>query len=95
MLTITQKAATLLANQRAESGAPETYGMRLFAPSAEEGGQAELVIAFVPEASPGDQVTEQEGLRAFVAADVSARLEDATLDATPTNGTPPQLVWRR
>jgi Fe-S cluster assembly iron-binding protein IscA len=95
MLTITHDAAALLANQRAQMGAPESYGVRLSAPQADAIGEADLVIAFAPGPSPGDQVTEQEGLRAFVAPEISERLEDATLDATPTDGFPPQLVLRR
>ncbi len=94
MLTITQPAATLLAHRRSELGAPESYGIKLFAPDAEEGGASDLAIAFVPDAEPGDTVTEQAGLRAFVAPDLAARLKEATLDATPTNGTPPELILR-
>jgi Fe-S cluster assembly iron-binding protein IscA len=94
MLTITHDAAALLANQRAEMGAPDSYGVRLSAPRP-EAGEAELVIAFTPGPSPGDQVTEQEGLRAFLAPEVSEQLEGATLDATPTDGLPAQLVLRR
>jgi len=95
MLTITENAAALLTNQRAELGAPDSYGVRLSAPSPEADELAELVVAFVPEPTPGDEVTEQEGLRAFVAPEVSEQLEDATLDATPSNGTPAELVLRR
>ncbi len=95
MLTITPSAASLLVNQRAESGAPESFGVRLSSPEPEEGGGASLMISFVAGPSPGDQVTEQAGLRAFVAAELSGGLEGATLDATPTNGTPPELVLRQ
>ncbi len=95
MLTITQNAATLLANERAEIGAPNSYGVRLSAPNTMEGGENELVIDFVPGPRPTDEVTEQAGLRAFVAPEVSQQLEGATLDATPTNGAPPELVLRR
>jgi Fe-S cluster assembly iron-binding protein IscA len=96
MLTITHDAAALLANQRAEMGAPASFGVRLSArDEADADGKTELVIAFVPAPMAGDQVTEQEGLKAFVASELTRQLDDATLDATPTNGTPPELFLRR
>jgi Fe-S cluster assembly iron-binding protein IscA len=93
MLTITPDAANLLVNQRDETGAPNTYGVRLFLPPDE--ADAELVIAFVSEPLPGDTITDQEGIRAFLAPEILAQLDHATLDATPTNGMPRRLVLRR
>lgn len=94
MLTITPDAAALLANQRAEAGAPDTFGVRLSAAEPAEGA-ATLVVAFVAEPSPGDEVSEQAGVRAFLAPELARQLDGATLDATPTNGTPPELFLRR
>jgi Fe-S cluster assembly iron-binding protein IscA len=51
-------------------------------------------IVLVPEAEPGDKVTEQEGLTAYVAADVVDVLDEATLDASPADGGE-ELVIRR
>lgn len=81
MLTITQKAAELLSESRQSVGAPDSYGVRFFAE-----GPAQLAIAFVPEAQPGDQVAEQEGVTAFVAPEVSEALDEATLDVSPEDG---------
>jgi len=81
MLTITQEAAELLSESRQSVGAPDSYGVRFFAE-----GPAQLAIAFVPEAQPGDQVTEQEGVTAFVAPEVSEALDEATLDVSPEDG---------
>ncbi len=95
MLTITHDAATVLATTRAEMGAPDDYGVRLSVPSSVSGDRTELMLAFVPGPDPGDDITEQQGIRAYVAPDASARLSDATLDATPVDGEPSRLVLRR
>ena len=95
MLTITDNAAHLLASQRAQSGAPDTYGVRLSALDDELDGNGELVIAFVPRPLPGDAVSEQDGLTAYLAPDLARRLDRATLDATPMNGVPPHLILTR
>jgi Fe-S cluster assembly iron-binding protein IscA len=95
MLTITRDAATLLTKTRAEVGAPDEYGVRVTVADAGTNPRAALIVAFVPGPAPGDDITEQQGLRAYVAPEVSASLEGATLDATPADGTPPQLVLRR
>jgi Fe-S cluster assembly iron-binding protein IscA len=87
MLTITQKAADKLVETRQSAGAPDSYGVRLFAAVPPEGGSPSLAISFVPQAQPGDQVTTQEGVTAYVAADVADALEDATLDVSAEEGT--------
>ena len=94
MLTITHEAATFIANERTSAGSPETYGVRFFARIPGEGAPPQLAMSFVPEAATGDQVTEQEGIKAFVAPEVSDVLEEATLDVAPTDGAP-RLVVRR
>jgi Fe-S cluster assembly iron-binding protein IscA len=86
MLTITQKAAEKLIETRQTAGAPDSYAVRLFAAEPPEGGTPSLAIAFVPEARPGDQITQQQGVTAYVAPDVSEVLEDATLDVSAEDG---------
>lgn len=86
MLTITHRAAALLAENRHLAGAPDTYGVRLFAAMPPGGGAPGVAVDFVPEASAGDQITEQEGVTAFVAPEVSEVLDEATLDAEPADG---------
>lgn len=81
MLTITHKAAELLSESRQSAGAPDSYGVRFFAE-----GPAQVAIAFVPDAQPGDQVTEQEGVTAFAAPELSEALDEATLDVSPEDG---------
>jgi Fe-S cluster assembly iron-binding protein IscA len=86
MLTITHQAAVLLEEQRHAADAPDTFGVRLFAATPPGGGAARVAVAFVPEAEPGDAVTEQEGVKAFVASDVTEVLNEAILDASPVDG---------
>jgi hypothetical protein len=61
MLTITHDAADLLGHMRQLANAPETFGARLFAATPPGSGEPSIAVAFVPQAEPGDQVTEQEG----------------------------------
>ena len=84
MLTITHEAAVLLEQQRHAAEAPDSFGVRLASPPG--GGSPSVALAFVPEAKPGDQVTEQEGVTAFVAPEVTDALDDAVLDASPVDG---------
>lgn len=86
MLTITQKAAEVLVESRQSIGAPDSYGVRLFAASSAGVETPTLALSFVPEAQPGDQVTEQEGLTAYVAPELSEALDDATLDVAGEGG---------
>ena len=86
MLTITKDAAGVLNQNRASSGAPDTYGVRFFTATPPGGGAPSVAIAFVPEAQPGDDVVEQEGVTAYLAPEVSEALSEATLDAPPENG---------
>jgi iron-sulfur cluster assembly protein len=86
MLTITQKATEKLVETRQTAGAPDSYGVRLFAAMPPAGGEPSLALAFVPEAEPGDQVMEQEGMTAYVAPEVAQALEDATIDVSAEDG---------
>ncbi len=91
MLTITHNAATVLERHRAAAGAPDTFGVRLStAPDTE--AMTQLLVTFVPAPLPGDSVTEQEGVRMFLEAGLDGRLQEASLDATPDDGTPSDLV---
>jgi Fe-S cluster assembly iron-binding protein IscA len=94
MLTITNSAAAVLTDARESAGAPDTFGIRIFATVPPGGGDPQLAIAFLPDAVPGDEVTEVEGLRAFIDPDLSEALSDVTLDAEFTTPTDATLVLR-
>jgi Fe-S cluster assembly iron-binding protein IscA len=85
MLRITQPAATLLSQARAESGAAEGSGVRFFAQAVNE-ANTEIRLNFVPQPAEGDQVSKQEGLPVYVAAEVAEPLKEAVVDAKPVNG---------
>ena len=94
MLTITQSAVKVLTDERSSRGAPDTYGVRIFAAMPPGAESPQVALAFVPEAAAGDEVTEHEGLTAYLAPEVTDTLNDATLDATPVDGST-ELVLRR
>lgn len=86
MLTITPKAAELLVESRQSVGAPDSYGVRVFDATPPGADKPSLAISFVAEAEPGDQVTEQEGVTAYVAPELSEVLDAATLDVSAEDG---------
>lgn len=92
MLQITHGAATFLSELRRGQEVPETYGLRVF-PESTEPGEVVIGLGFTDTPLEGDQVTEQDGLRVFVAPELAAPLEDAAIDVTGDNGTP-RLVFR-
>jgi Fe-S cluster assembly iron-binding protein IscA len=94
MLTITSDAATVLTGARESAGAPDSFGIRIFATVPPEGGDPQLAITFIPEAVPGDDVTEVDGLRAFIDPDLSEALSGVTLDAEQVEDGSSTLVLR-
>ncbi len=70
MLTVTPNAQHILADRRAEKGAPESYGVRFFTKRVEDTGKARLAFSFVPSPKPDDTVIEDGNLKAFVAPEV-------------------------
>jgi Fe-S cluster assembly iron-binding protein IscA len=91
VLQITHGAATFLSELRRGQEVPETYGLRVF-PESTEPGEVVIGLGFTDTPQEGDHVTEQDGLRVFVAPELAAPLEDAAIDVTGDNGTP-RLVF--
>lgn len=83
MLQVTSRAATTLADARAQIGAPDHFGVRVFASVTPEAKSA-FQFDFVEGPVEGDQVGETEGTRFFVAPEVAEPLENAVLDAEET-----------
>ena len=92
MLEITQGAAALLTELRKGQDVPDDYGLRVF-PETAEPGEVTIGLGFTDEPIAGDQVTEADGMKVFVAQELAAPLEDAAIDVTQENGTD-QLVFR-
>lgn len=92
MLEITHPAAELLTEIRRGQEVPETYGLRVF-PEATTPGEVTIGLGFAESPADGDQVTEQDGMKVFVAPELAEPLENAAIDVTGENGTP-RLVFR-
>jgi len=92
VLEITQGAAALLTELRKGQDVPDDYGLRVF-PETAEPGEVTIGLGFTDEPIAGDQVTEADGMKVFVAQELAAPLEDAAIDVTQENGTD-QLVFR-
>jgi Fe-S cluster assembly iron-binding protein IscA len=93
VLEITHDAATLLAEIRRGQEVPDTYGLRVF-PESTEPGEVTIGLGFTDEPAPGDQVTEQDGMRVFVAQELATPLEDTAIDITPGSNGASRLVFR-
>ena len=92
MLEITRGAAALLTELRQGQDVPAEYGLRVF-PETSEPGEVTIGLGFTDTPHEGDQVTEQAGLRVFVASELAEPLEDAAIDVTGDNGSP-RIVFR-
>jgi Fe-S cluster assembly iron-binding protein IscA len=78
MLKVTSSAATTLADARADKGLPEHFGVRICAVGSN--GQSGYQLGFVEEPDAGDEVTETDGTRIYVAPEVAVPLDGAVLD---------------
>ena len=92
MLEITHGAAELLTEIRRGQEVPENYGLRVF-PESTAPGEVTIGLGFTDVPAEGDEVTEQDGMRVFVARELAAPLQDAAIDVTGDNGAT-RLVFR-
>ena len=92
MLQITHGAATFLSALRSGQDVPDTYGLRIY-PETTEPDEVTVALGFTDSPADGDQVTEQDGLRVFVAPELAAPLADAAIDVS-ADDEPPHLVFR-
>lgn len=82
-MQLTQAAARQVTSAREAQGVPDTFGLRVFGEPQPSGGTA-LGLAFVEVPAEDDEVTEQQGLRVFVAPEVVGPLASAALDVEET-----------
>jgi Fe-S cluster assembly iron-binding protein IscA len=92
VLQITQGAAALLTELRKGQDVPDDYGLRVF-PETTQPGEVTIGLGFTDAPAAGDQVTEKEGLKVFVAPELAAPLDDAAIDVTQEDGAS-RLVFR-
>ena len=81
MLQVTARAATILKEARSQRGVPETFGLRVAQPTPSSNSQSPVHLEFSEEPAPGDQVSEANGLRLFVAAEIAEPLSEQAIDA--------------
>lgn len=93
MLQITHAAAELLTELRREQDVPEDHGLRVFAETSNP-EEVTIGLGFTATPAAGDQVTEQEGLKVFVAPEVATPLTDSAIDVTPATDGASRLVFR-
>jgi Fe-S cluster assembly iron-binding protein IscA len=92
VLEITHGAAALLTELRESQDVPDSYGVRVF-PEATQPGEVTIGLGFADGPAEGDQVTEQEGLKVFVAPELASPLEGAAIDVAQENGAS-RLIFR-
>jgi Fe-S cluster assembly iron-binding protein IscA len=92
VLEITHGAAALLTELRKGQDVPEDYGLRVF-PETDQPGEVTIGLGFTDQPAMGDQVSETDGLKVFVAQELAAPLEDAAIDVATQNGAS-KLIFR-
>jgi Fe-S cluster assembly iron-binding protein IscA len=85
MLQMTHAAAELLTQIRQNADIPTSAGVRVY-PEATSGDEVSIGLGFTEEPMPGDQVSEQEGMRLFVAPEIAAPLDRTMIDVTSADG---------
>jgi Fe-S cluster assembly iron-binding protein IscA len=93
VLQITHAAAELLNEIRREQEVPDDHGLRVFAETS-DADEVSIGLGFTEMPAAGDQITEQDGLKVFVAPEVAAPLTDAAIDVTPATNGATRLVFR-
>ena len=83
MLQVTNSAVSVLEEARVAQQLPESFGVRVFARTGND-GQAALALAFAEEPAEGDQVTEHSGTEVYVAPEVAEPLAEHKLDVEQT-----------
>ena len=93
MLQVTHDAAQLITELRRGQDVPDDHGLRVFA-EASQPGEVTIALGFTDGPAEGDHVSEQEGLRVFVASELAAPLEDAAIDVADAEDGASQLIFR-
>jgi len=78
MLQLTVRAATLLKQERSQRGVPESFGLRIA--QSESDSRSPVHLEFTEAPAPGDEVSETNGLRLFVAAEIAEPLTEQAID---------------
>ncbi len=85
MLQMTPAAAELLTQIRETSDIPSEAGVRIY-PEQEGGDEVSIGLGFSDAPMPGDQVSEQEGMKLFVAPEIAGPLDATMIDVSHEDG---------
>ena len=85
MLQMTHAAAELLNEIRSSSEIPAEAGVRVYPEKLSE-SEVSIGVGFVDDPMPGDHVSEQEGIRLFVAPEIAGPLDGTKIDVTRSDG---------
>jgi Fe-S cluster assembly iron-binding protein IscA len=73
-----------LTDEKVERGVPDSFGLRVEQDRSDS--TARLRLAFTEEPVVGDQVTESNGVRMFVAPDIAEVLAEQAIDVSEGSG---------
>jgi len=82
---MTDTAAALLSHIRDSSAVPDSYGVRIFAQEITD-DEVSVGLGFTDRPMEGDEVSEQGGVRLFVAREIAEPLADTLIDVAGSNG---------
>jgi Fe-S cluster assembly iron-binding protein IscA len=85
MLQITHAAVDLLNQIRQGADIPTDAGVRVY-PEQTSGDEVSIGIGFTDDPMPGDQISEQDGLRLFVAPEIAGPLDTTMIDVSKADG---------
>jgi Fe-S cluster assembly iron-binding protein IscA len=85
------RAAQLLNEIRATSDIPAEAGVRVYAEQT-TGDEVSIGVGFIDNPVPGDEVSERDGVKLFVAPEVAGPLGGTIIDVTHDDGES-QLVF--
>lgn len=94
MLEITNRASEYLEEFRSKTGAPPTYGVRVFTEPS-QGGEQNIRVGFTEKPAMGDEVVETHGTSLYVAPEVADALADLVMDTDLAEDDGPSLVLKR
>jgi Fe-S cluster assembly iron-binding protein IscA len=85
MLQMTHAAAELLTQIRQSSDIPSDAGVRVY-PEQATSDEVSIGLGFTEAPMPGDQVSEQEGMKLYVAPEIAGPLDTTMIDVTDDDG---------
>ena len=73
----------MLKQERSQRGVPENFGLRIA--QSESDSRSPVHLEFAEGPAPGDEVSETNGLRLFVAAEIADPLTEQAIDTSESD----------